>query len=88
MYKWIASIRKEFLVLINDKVGLALMFGLPIALVFLMTIIQDSAYKIVNENNVDILITNRDLGNQGDKFVHLIRESKAFNIEITTVLIG
>jgi len=86
MYKWIASIQKEFLVLINDKVGLALMFGLPIALVFLMTIIQDSAYKIVNENNVDILISNRDVGEQGDKFVHLIRESKAFNIEIDNSL--
>lgn len=57
------------------------MFGLPIALVFLMTIIQDSAYKIINENSVEILISNQDKGTLGEKLIKLIEDSKAFDIE-------
>ncbi|MDH5474251.1 MAG: ABC transporter permease [Cyclobacteriaceae bacterium] len=86
MFKLKTSIKKEFLILLNDKVGLSIMFGLPIVLVFLMTIIQDSAYKIVNENKVKILISNQDKGTLGTKFIHLIEDSKSFEIELDNQL--
>ncbi len=67
MFKIFSSIRKEFLLLVSDKVGLALMFVMPLLLVFIITIIQDSAYKIVNENEIPMLVVNHDEGNQGAK---------------------
>lgn len=81
MFKIYASIRKEFLLLINDKVGLALMFLMPLLLVFIITIIQDSAYKMVNENQIPLLIVNHDRGVEGDKLVKLLSESGLFKID-------
>ena len=48
--KLMASIKKEILLLFSDKVGLSIMFLMPLLLVFIITIIQDSVYKMVNEN--------------------------------------
>ncbi len=81
MFKIYASIRKEFLLLINDKVGLALMFLMPLLLVFIITIIQDSAYKMVNENQIPLLMVNHDRGVEGDKLVKLLSESGLFKID-------
>jgi len=81
MFKIFSSIRKEFLLLVNDKTGLALMFVMPLLLVFIITIIQDSAYKIVNENEIPMLIVNHDQGKQGEKLLALLEGSKLFKID-------
>ncbi|MDQ6478033.1 ABC transporter permease [Dyadobacter sp. LHD-138] len=81
MFKVFSSIRKEFLLLVNDKVGLTLMFVMPLLLVFIITIIQDSAYKIVNENEIPMLVVNHDKGQQGDKLLALLQESRLFKID-------
>ncbi len=80
MIKLIASLKKEALLLLSDKVGLIVMFIMPILLVFVMTIIQDSAYKMVNENKISLLISNQDNGEQGDKLVQLLDESGLFDL--------
>lgn len=81
MFKLFSSLRKELLLLINDKVGLALMFVMPLLLVFIITIIQDSAYKMVNENQIALLVVNHDKGSEGGKLVDLLKESGLFKIE-------
>ena len=81
MFKLWASIKKEFYLLASDKVGLVLMFAMPLLLVFVITIIQDSAFKLVNENKISILIVNHDKGNQGQKLVELLDGSGLFEIE-------
>lgn len=81
MFKIYASVRKEFLLLINDKVGLALMFLMPLLLVFIITIIQDSAYKMVNENQIPLLAVNHDKGKEGDKLIKLLAGSGLFKID-------
>ncbi|QRR03975.1 ABC transporter permease [Dyadobacter sandarakinus] len=86
MFKLFASLRKEFLLLVNDKTGLALMFLMPLLLVFIITIIQDSAYKMVNENQIPILIVNRDQGGEGEHLIRVLRESGLFKIEKGTSL--
>lgn len=80
MRKLKASILKEFLLLLNDKVGLFFMFFMPILLVFIITIIQNSAYQVINENKISLLISNQDEGNQGDSLAVLLQESKMFEI--------
>jgi ABC-2 type transport system permease protein len=81
MFKIFSSIRKEFLLLVSDKTGLALMFVMPLLLVFIITIIQDSAYKIVNENEIPMLIVNHDEGGQGNKLLDLLYRSRLFKID-------
>jgi ABC-2 type transport system permease protein len=52
MYKLYISIKKEILQLINDKVGLLIMFAMPLLLVVIITLIQDSTFKLVKENKI------------------------------------
>jgi ABC-2 type transport system permease protein len=76
--KLMASIKKELLLLFSDKVGLSIMFLMPLLLVFIITIIQDSAYKMVNENKVSLIISNQDKGEEGTKLIQLLTESGLF----------
>lgn len=86
MFKLFSSLRKELLLLINDKVGLALMFLMPLLLVFIITIIQDSAYKMVNENQVPLLVVNHDKGKEGQKLVDLLKKSGLFGVDAQNVI--
>ncbi|MGB0886645.1 MAG: ABC transporter permease [Vicingaceae bacterium] len=79
--KLMASIKKELLLLLSDKIGLAIMFLMPLLLVFIITIIQDSAYKMVNENKVSLIISNQDAGEQGNKLISLLHQSGLFDIQ-------
>jgi ABC-2 type transport system permease protein len=81
MFKVYASVKKEFLLLINDKVGLALMFLMPLLLVFIITIIQDSVYKVVNENKIPLLVMNSDRGELGKKLTDVLTSSGLFEID-------
>ena len=86
MFKLWASIKKEFYLLVSDKVGLVLMFVMPLLLVFVITIIQDSAFKLVNENKISILIVNHDRGSQGTKLIELLKSSGLFEIEEDNII--
>ena len=45
--KFKASTLKETLLLMRDKAGLAMLFIMPMALVLLMTLLQDSTLKML-----------------------------------------
>lgn len=55
-----AAIIKEILLLIRDRVGLAILFIMPMILIFVMTLIQDSAFKSLNEKGISIIFVNND----------------------------
>ena len=80
MFRFWVAIKKEFLILLNDKTGLALMFFMPILLVYVITIIQDSAFRIVNENKITALIINKDKGEHGRQLVQMMNDSRFFTI--------
>lgn len=80
MFKLWVAIKKEFQILMYDKAGLAVMFGMPLLLVYVITIIQDSAFKIVNENKISILVVNKDKGEEGQKLVNLMQTSGLFDL--------
>lgn len=77
-----ASIKKEFIQLFSDGLGLTLMFLLPLLLVFIITIIQDSAYRMVNDNNVSLLVSNFDEGPKAIELVDALNHSKLFNVTV------
>lgn len=62
MYKLWVTILKDSRILIRDKVGLILMFGMPIVLVLVVTSIQNSTFELVNKNKIPLLVCNRDTG--------------------------
>ena len=80
MYKLWVAVKKEYHLLIHDKAGLILMFALPLLLVYIITIIQDSAFRMVNENNISILVVNKDEGEEGKNMIKLMKESGFFDL--------
>ena len=59
---------------------------MPVLLVFTITIIQDSVYKIVDSNKISMLVANHDTGNLGDKLVARLDSSGMFSISEDTTL--
>jgi len=57
------------------------MFLLPLVLVLIITIVQDSAFKRVNENKVSLLIVNHDKGELGNQLTVLLKKSGLFDLE-------
>lgn len=80
MSKLVSSIKKEFLLLVNDKVGLLLMYLMPVLLVFIITIVQDSTFRLVNENRIEILVINKDKGIHGESLITSLNNSGSFSI--------
>ncbi len=58
--KLLATVKKEILLLIRDKIGLSILFLMPMALIFVMTLIQDAAFKTINEKGIPIVFVNND----------------------------
>ncbi len=75
-----ASIHKEFLLLVRDRAGLALMFLMPLALVIVITIIQDNTFKIVSNSKISLILVNNDQGDIGKTIEKSLEESKSFSI--------
>lgn len=56
---------KEILVLIRDKAGLAILFVMPMVLIFVMTLIQDTTFRKLDETNLPVLLMNGDKDSLG-----------------------
>lgn len=84
MNRFLASIIKETQLLVHDRVGLLILYLMPMALVFVITIVQDSTFRLVNENQLELLIVNHDEGNLGDSLVSILKGSGNFDISEDT----
>jgi ABC-2 type transport system permease protein len=80
IYRYYISLKKETLLFLNDKVGLAIMFLMPVLLVFIITILQDSVYQIVDSNKITMLIANHDTGDSGNRLITQLDSSGYFRI--------
>ena len=80
MYKLWTSIKKEYRLLINDKTGLALMFIMPLLLVVIITIIQDSAFNAVNDNRISLLLVDKDKGKSSQGLKEMLINGQMFDI--------
>ncbi|MBS1530406.1 MAG: ABC transporter permease [Bacteroidetes bacterium] len=80
MFKLWSAIVKDSRVLWRDRVGLALMFVMPIVLVIVITDIQDSTFRLINKNKLPVLICNRDTGASGKQLVEAIDKVGMFSL--------
>jgi len=61
MFKFIFAVRKEGLMLIRDKTGLAILFLMPMFLIILMSLIQEVGWgTLVKESKVPVLFVDND----------------------------
>jgi ABC-2 type transport system permease protein len=81
MYRLWATIVKDFLLLSRDKVGLLLMFVMPILLAVVIASIQNGTFKLVNENKVPLILCNRDEGEAGRQLQTAIGKIGMFRME-------
>ncbi|MEP6847093.1 MAG: ABC transporter permease [Panacibacter sp.] len=81
MFKLAATIKKDLLILTRDKIGLLVMFAMPILLAIVITSVQNSTFELVNENKLAILLCNRDTGDAGRQLTSAIEKMGMFAID-------
>ncbi|HLK29192.1 MAG TPA: ABC transporter permease [Puia sp.] len=80
MNKLIATIIKDFRILLRDKVGLTLMFVMPILLALIITAVQNSTFELVNHNKINLLLCNKDTGDASQQLSIAIKKTGMFNV--------
>jgi ABC-2 type transport system permease protein len=78
-----ATIIKDLKILLRDRVGLFMMFFMPILLVIVITSVQNSAFELVNNNKVSLLVTNKDKGPLGREMIDGIRKIGIFKLQLS-----
>ncbi|HEX6889838.1 MAG TPA: ABC transporter permease, partial [Chryseolinea sp.] len=69
--KILATIYKEFLLLVRDPGGMALIFIMPLALVVVMALVQDAPFRDYQEIKLDVLMVDLD----GDSLSAKVKEA-------------
>lgn len=63
------------LILVRDRVGMVILFIMPMILIFVMTLIQDSAFKSINEKGIPIVFVDEDKDSLGLSIEQGLRSS-------------
>jgi ABC-2 type transport system permease protein len=85
--KILATIYKEFLLLIRDPGGMALIFIMPLALVIVMALVQDAPFRDYQEIKLDVLMVDHDGDSLSAKVKEAFQDSPNVNLvmEVDTV---
>ncbi len=81
MFKLKATILKDIQILTRDKVGLLVMFIMPILLAIVITATQNSTFELVNKNKVPLLLCNKDTGAVSKQLIEAIEKVGMFDIK-------
>ena len=81
MKNFINLLYKDFLLLVRDFWGVVLLFLMPWALVLMMTYLQDSTFRSINENRIPLYLLNNDHDSLGDMVSGQILESSIFDVK-------
>ena len=72
---------KDYLVIVRDRGGLAMLFLMPLALVLIMTSLQDNTFRAINESGIKMVILNGDRDSLGTAIEQEIIRSDFFTIQ-------
>lgn len=78
--KTLATIYKEFLLLVRDPGGMALIFIMPLALVIVMALVQDGPFKDYQELKVDVMLVDLDADSLGNRIRNSLKSSGQVNV--------
>jgi len=76
----LASVHKEFLVLIRDIPGLAVLFLMPLAMIIVVTLVQDNTMQNIKESQIEVLFVDNDHDILGQTVRNGLQKSKLFHI--------
>ncbi len=80
MHKLLASAYKEFLLLIRDMGGIAILFIMPLILVVTITLIQDSTFRNIKDVKIPILWVDNDRGAVSENIYKNLTGSNTFEV--------
>jgi ABC-2 type transport system permease protein len=80
--KVLATIYKEFLLLIRDPGGMALIFIMPLALVVVMALVQDAPFRDYQEIKLEVLFVNYDQDSLSAKVMNAFNASANVDLVI------
>lgn len=75
-----AIVKKELLLLSRDMTGVALLFIMPIMMVFIMTMLQDSTLKALKDEKLDIIVLDMDSSIVGTAILTALDSAPVFNV--------
>lgn len=81
MFKLKASVIKEFLILIRDIPGLIILFAMPVAMIIVVTLVQDSTLKSISESKIKILYIDNDKDILSESLKDGLLKSEVFDID-------
>lgn len=84
MLRLLSTIKKDLLILLRDRGGLAIMFLMPMAMIIIMALIQDAPFKDYQELKIPLILVNNDTGSLGKKIEQGLHESKIVEITKST----
>jgi ABC-2 type transport system permease protein len=71
---------KDILVLLRDRGGLAMLFLMPMALVLIMTSLQNNTFNAINESGIKLVMLNLDTDSLGTAIQKEIASSEFFMV--------
>ncbi len=78
-----ATIIKDMKILLRDRVGLFMMFFMPILFVVVITSVQNSTFELVNNNKISLVIYNNDNDSLSLKLINEISKIGLFKLQIS-----
>ena len=82
MHKLWASTYKEFLLLIRDWGGLAILFLMPLLLVIVITLVQHDTFKTIKETKMHLLLVDHDKGEVATTIKKNLGDSPLFEVQV------
>ena len=86
LIKYTASTYKETLLLLRDRAGLAMLFIMPAALVMIMTLLQDSTFKVLEEGAATL--SKEEAGKLAQRQLKFIQHLQAALIRVENKTYG
>lgn len=80
MRKLWASTYKETLLLVRDMGGIAILFIMPLLLLIVITLVQDSTFKSISDIKIPVLLVDNDKGEVSKNIIENLSESNSFEI--------
>jgi ABC-2 type transport system permease protein len=78
--KIVATLYKEFLLLVRDPGGMTLLFLMPLALVIVMALVQDAPFRDYQEIKLDVLFADLDHDSLGVRIQQAFHASPNINL--------
>ncbi len=78
-----ATIIKDLKILLRDRVGLFMMFFMPILLVVVITSVQNSTFELVNNNKISLVIYNNDKDSLSLQLIDGIGKIGLFKLQVS-----